>query len=98
MSIARNIMKLCGWAPITSFSKTPLGGHYIIRDNLIQEVRDSAISLRNCTGVNITGNTFASTNPPGKGAWIITDQAKNIHTTANRHPGEVPEMKSAETE
>jgi hypothetical protein len=92
--VARNTIQRCGWAPITSFSKTPLGGRYVIRDNRINEVRDAAISLRNCKDVTITGNTFTSTTPPQHGAWIVTQDAKEIHGAMNQFPSDTLEMKT----
>lgn len=92
--IARNRITRCGWSPISSFSKTPLGGRYIICDNRINEVRDAAISIRNCSDVIITGNSFESSTPPQHGAWITAQDVRNLSTSANRHSGEVPEIKS----
>lgn len=88
--IARNTIAHCGWAPISSFSKTPLGGRFIIRDNRIDEVRDAAISLRNCAGVSITGNTFTSTTQPQHGAWIVTREVQEIRAEGNHFAPGVP--------
>jgi hypothetical protein len=92
--IARNRITRCGWSPISSFSKTPLGGRYIIRDNRIHELRDAAISLRNCSDVTVWGNSFASSSPPQHGAWIIAEDVRQLSTSANRHSDVVPEVKS----
>lgn len=90
--IARNTIQRCGWAPISSFSATALGGDYVIRDNRINEVRDAAVSLRNCAGASITGNTFTSTSPPAHGAWVVTKQTRDIRATGNHFSGDVREM------
>lgn len=82
--ISGNTILRCGWAPISSDSKTSLAGNFIIRDNVIREVRDAAIALRNGANVEISGNDFASTNAPAKGAWIVTRDVRDLRTSSNR--------------
>ena len=84
--ISGNTILRCGWSPISSDSKTSLAGRFIIRDNRIREVRDAAISLHNCSNVEITGNVFESSTPPAKGAWIIAREVRGLRTEGNSGP------------
>lgn len=81
--ISGNTILRCGWSPISSDSKTSLAGRFIIRDNRIREVRDAAISLRNCSEVEISGNEFESSTPPSKGSWIIAREVRGLRTEGN---------------
>lgn len=84
--VARNTILRCGWSPVASHGKTPLGGGYVIRDNRIEEVRDAAVMLRNCTGAVVTGNTFLSSTAPRHGAWVVTREARDITVGPNHIP------------
>ena len=92
--ISGNTIIRCGWSPISSDSKTSLAGRFIIRDNRIREVRDAAITLRNCKDVEITGNEFVSSTPPAKGAWIVTRDVRGLHAAGNRFVEGVAEVKA----
>ncbi|MFO1490339.1 MAG: right-handed parallel beta-helix repeat-containing protein [Kiritimatiellia bacterium] len=91
--ISGNTILRCGWSPISSDSKTSLAGRFIIRDNRIREVRDAAISLRNCEAVEITGNDFDSSTVPAKGAWIVTRDVRGLRTEGNRFEEGATEVK-----
>jgi hypothetical protein len=92
--ISGNTMVRCGWTPIEAFSSSRLGGNLIIRDNHITETRDAAISIRGCNGVTITSNDFASAISPAKGAWIVVEHSSGVQCGQNRHPSDVPEVKT----
>jgi len=44
--------------------------------------------------VSILGNEFASSTPPKQGAWIVAHDARALRTSDNKHPSEVPLMKT----
>ena len=92
--ISGNTILRCGWAPISSHSATSLGGNLIIRNNRINEVRDAAVALSNCKHVTITGNEFASSSVPTKGAWIVAEKTGDLHCENNKHTADVPELKA----
>jgi len=93
--VSGNTIIYCGWTPITCLSNSRLGGNILIRDNHITEAREAAIAIQGCDGVTLRNNTFTSTATPSRGAWIFAIDAKNISTSANKHSGDVPLMKTA---
>ena len=93
--VSRNTVIDSGWTPITCLSTSVLGGNILIRDNHILETREAAIAIQGCEDVLILGNKFASSVPPKKGAWIVAKDSKDIRTSGNTHPSQVPLMKTA---
>lgn len=93
--VSRNTINYCGWTPITCLATSGLGGNILIRDNRISEAREAAIAIKGCDGITIAGNEFTSLPPPKQGAWITAENTKNLRTSGNKHPADVPEMKAA---
>ncbi|MEI6714503.1 MAG: right-handed parallel beta-helix repeat-containing protein [Verrucomicrobiota bacterium] len=92
--VSGNTIVRCGWTPINVWSTSGLGGNILIRDNRITETRDAAIAIKGCDGVSITGNEFTSATPPAQGAWIAAEKTKNVRTSGNKYPLDVPELKT----
>lgn len=92
--VSGNTIVRCGWTPINVWSTSGLGGNIIVRDNRITETREAAIAIYGCNGVSITGNEFASSTLPAKGAWISAEKTENLRTSDNKHVANVPEMKA----
>ena len=93
--VSGNAIIYCGWTPITCLSTSGLGGNILIRDNHITEAREAAIAIQGCDGVTLQSNTFTSTAPPSRGAWIFATDAKNVRTVEINHSSEVPLLKTA---
>ncbi|RFC46277.1 MAG: Right handed beta helix region [Verrucomicrobia bacterium] len=93
--VSGNSIVRCGWTPINVWSTSGLGGNIRIRNNRITETRDAAIAIKGCDGVSISGNTFLSSTPPAQGAWITAEKTRNVVTSGNTYPGDVPELKTA---
>jgi hypothetical protein len=92
--VSGNSIVRCGWTPIEVWSTSGLGGNIVIRDNRIIETREAAIAVKGCEGVRILGNEFASSTPPKQRAWIVADREDAPHTSGNKHPADLPLMKS----
>ncbi len=94
--VSNNTLIYSGWTPITCLSTPGLGGNILIRGNRITDPREAAIAIKGCNGVTITGNEFSSTVPPTQGAWIMAQDTQGIRTSGNKHPSDVPLMKTDE--
>ncbi len=92
--VSGNSMLRCGWTPIEVWSTSGLGGNILIRGNRITETREAAIAIKGCEDVRILGNEFASSTPPTQGAWIVADRAETLSASENKHPSNVPLIKS----
>lgn len=93
--VSGNSIVRCGWSPINVWSTSGLGGNITIKNNRITETRDAAIAIKGCDGVSITGNEFSSSTLPVQGAWITTENTKNVRTSGNKYGTEIPELKIA---
>jgi parallel beta-helix repeat protein len=93
--VSGNTIIYSGWTPITCLSTSRLGGNILIRDNHITEAREAAIAIQGCDGVTLRNNTFTSTAPPSRGAWIFATDAKNVSAAENKHSSDVPLLKTA---
>ena len=91
--VSNNTLIYSGWTPITCLSTSGLGGNIIIRGNLITAPRETAIAIKGCEGVTISGNEFSSPLPPTQGAWIMSQDTQGIRTSDNKHPSDVPLIK-----
>jgi hypothetical protein len=92
--VSGNTMIYSGWTPISCLSTSGLGGNILIRSNRVEEIRDAAIVITGCENVRILHNEFASSTRPKQGAWIVTDHAKGVRASDNKHPSDVPLLKS----
>jgi Right handed beta helix region len=92
--VSGNEILRCGWTPISVWSTSGLGSNVIVRGNRITEVRESAVAIKGCDGVNLTGNTFASSTPPKQGSWITAEKTTNLSTSGNKFPACAPELNS----
>lgn len=84
--VSGNTLVYSGWTPISCLSTSGLGGNILIRGNRITDPREAAIAIDGCVGVVIKDNVFSGDNAPTKGAWIVSQDSKDIATYDNRHP------------
>ena len=94
--ISGNTIVRCGWAPITSTSKSGLSENLIIRNNHISEVRASGIYVKGYRHVSIFGNEMKSSVPPADGAWIVIQKCADVICKDNKCPEGLPEEKTKE--
>jgi hypothetical protein len=91
--VSDNTLVYSGWTPISCLSTSGLGGNILIRGNRITDPRETAIFIDGCKRVTITGNIFSSGTAPAKGAWIVAQDSKEIFTSDNKHPVDMPLLK-----